>query len=385
MTIMRITSLGVAAAAFATIPALSGSRASPTPADQFAGIAKAYLSMSLPSDWEGIEKLPGTKWAPLPPTSLKNCLPNGDCFARQGSATVGGRNMTVVATGARTMVVHLLFRNMSAPLGESAVVAALEQAGFTAELARCPIRAGTGGTNWYRLKGTGLTTGYLLIQPAGAGRPNEGFVLAQGEELPALQPNQLALYTDQCTAGAQRTPVSTTRPHALLAEAIVALLAPVSGPALYDWKTLTTLPTGIHWIGDAPKPTDLSFKNDPSPVALTGDVAYAGRKFSAMASGTPTQVKNLYLEEMGSHPKGEHMLGVVYEKGITVKLVRCGPVYTESTNNWYSLTSAKTRPAMVRQSIHYDGNSVSDNYELRLDGTLPSRDPRDRNPGSNGC
>jgi len=88
---------------------------------------------------------------------------------------------------------------------------------------------------------------------------------------------------------------------------------------------------------------------------------------------------------MGSHPKGEHMLGAVYEKGITVKLVRCGPVYTESTNNWYSLTSAKTRPAMVRQSIHYDGNSVSDNYELRLDGTLPSRDPRDRNPGSNGC
>ena len=60
-----------------------------------------------------------------------------------------------------------------------------------------------------------------------------------------------------------------------------------------------------------------------------------------MASGTPTQVKNLYLEEMGSHPKGEHMLGVVYEKGITVKLVRCGPVYTESTNNWYSLTSAR--------------------------------------------
>ncbi len=104
-----------------------------------------------------------------------------------------------------------------------------------------------------------------------------------------------------------------------------------------------------------------------------------------MASGTPTQVKNVYLEEMGSHPKGEHMLGVVYEKGIAVKLVRCGPVYTESTNNWYGLTSAKTRPAMVRQSIHYDGNQVSDNYELRLDGSLPARDPRDRNPGSNGC
>ena len=40
---------------------------------------------------------------------------------------------------------------------------------------------------------------------------------------------------------------------------------------------------------------------------------------------------------------------------------------------------------MVRQSIHYDGNWVSDDYELRIDGTLPPRDPRDRNPGSNGC
>jgi hypothetical protein len=60
-------------------------------------------------------------------------------------------------------------------------------------------------------------------------------------------------------------------------------------------------------------------------------------------------------------------------------------VYTESTNNWYSLTSAKTRPAMIRQSIHYDGNQVGDTYELRLDGTLPTRDARDRNPGTNGC
>ena len=91
------------------------------------------------------------------------------------------------------------------------------------------------------------------------------------------------------------------------------------------------------------------------------------------------------LEENGLHPRGEHMLGVVYEKGITVKLVRCGPVYTQSTNNWYSLVSARTRPAMIRQSIRYDGDSVQDSYELRLDGTLPARDPRDRDPGVSDC
>jgi hypothetical protein len=378
---MRITTLGLAIAA----PLLLAFAAPPKPEDDFAGLVKAYLGMSHPTDWEGIEQLPGIKWAPLPAASLKNCLPNGDCFARQGNATVGDRAMTVVATGARTMVIHLLIRNTSAPLGGPAIVAALKAAGYSADLARCPIKAGSGGTDWYRLTGAGGSPGLLAIQPATAGRAGEGYVLSAGDELPALQPNQLALYTEQCAPGAARAPVSTTKPHEALAQTVVALLPPAANATAWDWKTLRELPTGIRWIGDGPKPADLSFKNDPSPVMQTGEAAYAGRKFSVMASGTPTQVRNVYLDEMGQHPKGEHMLGVVYEKGIAVKLVRCGPVYTESTNNWYSLTSAKTRPAMIRQSIGYDGNQVGDMYELRLDGTLPARDPRDRNPGTGGC
>jgi hypothetical protein len=377
---MRITTLGLAIAA----PLLAAFTALPKPEDEFAGLVKAYLSLSQPPDWAGIEALPGIKWAPQA-TSLKNCLPNGDCFARQGNATVGDRAMTVVATGARTMVFHLMIRNTSAPLGEPTIVAALKQAGLTADLVRCPIKAGSGGTDWYRLASAGASSGHLSIQPATPSRAGEGYVLSSGNELPALQPDQLALYSEQCAPGAVRAPVSTTKPHEQLAQTVVGLLPPASGGAAYDWKTFTSLPSGITWSGDGPKPADLSFKNDPNPVMQTGDVAYAGRKFSVMASGTPTQVRNVYLEEMGRHPKGEHMLGVVYEKGIAVKLVRCGPVYTESTNNWYSLTSAKTRPAMIRQSIHYDGNQVSDMYELRLDGTLPARDPRDRNPGTGGC
>ncbi len=126
-------------------------------------------------------------------------------------------------------------------------------------------------------------------------------------------------------------------------------------------------------------------KNDPNPVSLTGSLNHAGRTFSTIASGTPTQVKNVYIDEGGLHPKGEHLLGVVYEKGLAVQLVRCGPIYTESTNNWYRATSNGTRPVMIRQSIGYDGSQVSDAYELRLDGSLPPRDPRDRDPGVNGC
>jgi hypothetical protein len=363
---------------------LAGFNRDRSPESELAGIVKAYLAMNLPADWDGLQQLPAIRWAPLPPTSLQNCLPDGGCFTRQGTATVGGRSLTVIATGARTMVLNLFFRNGGAPLGETAVVNALKQAGLGAELARCPVRGGTGSTNWYRLKG-GSSTGYLSIQAGRAGRPNEGFVLSYGNDLPALQPNQLALYSEQCAAGVAQAPVSTEKPHEIMARTMVALLAPTSGAALYDWKALRELPTSVTWDSGGPRRTDLTLRGDPSPLALTGSVTYAGRRFSVMASGTATQVKNIYFEEGGMHPRGEHMLGVVYEKGIAVRLVRCGPVYTESTNNWYSLNSTRTRPAMILQSIRYEGNQTQEAYVLRLDGTLPARDPRDRNPGVSGC
>jgi hypothetical protein len=382
---MNLRLPGRVAAALVSIALLSAFQPTPSPEQEFVEIVRTYLGMSLPSDWDGVEKLPHTRWAPLPPTSLRNCLPDGGCFTRQGTATVGGRNLTVVATGARTMVFHVYFRNPAAPMGEPAVLAALKLAGLTADLARCPVGAGTGGTNWYRLKGASLSPGILSIQPATASRPTEGFVLSQGEDLPALQPNQLALYSEQCAAGAERKPVATTKPHEQLAQTLVSLLVPAAGPAHYDWKAMAGLATEITWDPAGPKPADLTSRGDPSPLMQSGSASYAGRQFSLAASGTPTQAKTIYVDELGRHPRGEHLLGVVYEKGIAVQLVRCGPVYTESTNNWYRLTSAKTRPATVRQSIHYDGNLVADSYELRLDGSLPARDPRDRDPGVNGC
>ena len=356
-----------------------------TPESELAAVVKAYLSMSLPADWDALEKLPGIRWSALPATALRNCLPDGGCFTRTGTAAIGGRPMTVMATGARTMVQNIFLRNTGTPIGEAAVVTALKDAGLGAELARCPVRGGAGSTNWYRLKAAGITPGFLSIQAGRSGRPNEGFVLSYGEELPALQPNQLALYSEQCGAGVAQAPVSTLKPHEYLAQTVVNLLAPVNGPALPEWKALGGLSTGITWDSAGPRRVDYSSLGDPNPVSQGGWVTYGGRKFSVRASGTTTQVKAVFLEENGMHPRGEHMLGVVYEKGIAVQLVRCGPVYTESTNNWYSLTSRGTRPAMILQSIRYEGNNVQDSYVIRLDGTLPTRDPRDRNPGTNGC
>lgn len=368
----------------ATILLLSGFQAGRSADAELAAIVRSYLGMSLPADWRGIEALPGIRWAALPPTMLQNCLPDGGCFTRQGAAALGGRNAVVMATGARTMVGNIYVRNGGAPLGEAAVVAALERVGFTVQLTRCPIRGGAGSTNWYRLGGTGMSAGFLSIQGPRGTPATEGFVISPGEEIPALQPNQLALYSTECEAGARQTPVATTAPHERLAEVVTSLLVPTSTAAL-TWAGLAALPTGITWTATAPQAMNRSVFGDPNPVALNGTVTWSERRFSATASGTTEQVRHIYLEELGMHPRGEHMLGVVYTKGIAVQLVRCGPVYTESTHNWYSLASARTRPAMIRQSIRHEGNQVQDSYELRLDGSLPARDPRDRNPGVNGC
>jgi hypothetical protein len=362
---------------------LAGFQGSPKPEDDLVALVRAYLGSDLPMDWGGLDGLPGTKWA-AETAMLKNCAPDGGCFTRMGTGTFGGRTVPLMVTGARTMVLNIYLRNAAAPFGEAAVVAALKRVDPASEVVRCPIKGGTGTTNWYKVKGA-KASGFLSIQTVRGTKPSEGFVLSYGDELPALQPNQLANYSLQCAPGEVQKPVATVLPHQRLAEVVVALLVPAAA-AGHDWASLRALQTGIVWDTAAPKKWDLTtLKNDPNPMAVSGHAEYSGRKFSALASGTATQPKNIYLEEMGMHPRGEHMLGVVYEKGIAVRLVRCGPVYTESTNNWYSLISNGTKPAMILQSIRYEGNNVQDSYVLRLDGTLPPRDPRDRDPGVNGC
>jgi hypothetical protein len=363
---------------------LTGARPAGAPDEDLVVLVQAYLGKDLPMDWDGLESLPGTQWAALPPRSLTNCLPDGGCFTRQGTVTLGGSAVTIVASGARTMVLNLYVRNAGTPFGEAAVVAALKKADPSSELVRCPVNGGRGTTNWYKVKGA-KSPGFLSIQTVRGEKPSEGYVISYGAELPRLQPNQLAMYSLECAPGAEQKPVSTVLPHQQLAAVVTALLVPAAAQG-HDWASLRALSTGIVWDTAAPRKWDLTtMKNDPSPMAISGHAEFSGRKFSALASGTATQVRNIYLEEQGQHPRGEHMLGVVYEKGIAVRLMRCGPVYSQSTNNWYSLQSSRTRPAMIQQSISYDGNQVADSYALRLDGSLPPRDSRDRDPGVSGC
>jgi hypothetical protein len=117
----------------------------------------------------------------------------------------------------------------------------------------------------------------------------------------------------------------------------------------------------------------------------SGQLTLSGREFSLLASGQPAKVQWITFDEMRLHPRGEDLLGYLRKQGFDVKLTRCGPVYTESINNWYAVTSPKTHPAMLRQSLRLDGANIQDTYELRFDNTLPKRYPRDRDPGVSGC
>jgi hypothetical protein len=354
------------------------SLAAATPEETLAQQVKMILGKSFNNDWQGLDQIQGIKWAPLPPQMLTNCMPDGGCFARQGAMTVGGRNLVVLASGARTIVSHVYFRNQASPIGADLVLAALKQLGFSADLARCPVPNTQGGTNWYRLTGSTTAPGYLAVQTSCGGKACEGFVVSLGDELPPLQPNQLKLYSEKCTsAAADRKPVSTSLPHEQLVNILVGLLPPVSGPALYDWKVLVGLVPGAQWNPPYPPQAGISQRS--------GNLKLSGREFSLLGSGTAAQVKTIEISENGLHPRGEDVLGLLRAQGLDVRLQRCGPVYTESINNWYSVTSPKTHPVMLRQSLRLDGKQVQDTYELRLDDTLPKRDPRDRDPGVNGC
>src|SRR6201988_3275885 len=140
-----------------------GSSAHAAGPEELIEAVKVALGKNFNTDWSGLDALPGIKWAPLPPTSLQNCLPDGGCFARQGAAKFGDHSMTVIASGARTFVTNIYFRSNARAMGETNVLDALKQAGFASELARCPVKGTIGGTNWYRLESASTNPGVVSV------------------------------------------------------------------------------------------------------------------------------------------------------------------------------------------------------------------------------
>lgn len=382
---MIYKSLSIFAAAIFMANFLATAAGAAGPEDQLVGTVKIALGKTFNTDWSGLETLPGIKWAPLPPASLQNCLPDGGCFTRQGKATFGDRSLIVIASGARTFVTNIYFRGNAAPMGETVVLDALKRGGLAPELARCPVKGTIGGTNWYRLQSASTNPGVLSIQTSCNGKPCEGFQLTLGGDLPQLQARQVALYSEQCSGVPEtRKVVSTSSPQELIVQSLATFI-PTASNAVLDWTAITKALPGAKWNSTTPQRMDLTFKLDPNPYSLTGSIALAQRQFSLIASGTQARPQTVYFDEGGLHPRGEDVLRSLQSQGFDLKLARCGPVYTESTNNWYSVTGAATKPVMLLQSIRMDGKQVQDGYAIRLDNTLPKRDPRDRDPGVSGC
>jgi hypothetical protein len=360
-------------------------QAAGTPEDEIAGIIQAFLAKDFSTEWRGVDSLPRIAWADLPATGLQNCLPDGNCYVRQGTVVVGERNIAATAAGARTFTTSLYLRNAAKPFGEASILTALREASFSAELARCPAAGTAGSSHWYRLRSPKTNPGVLSIQTSCNGTACESFVVSHGEALPPLQASEVRLYSEECGAGSDRKPVSTVLPYERLAQALVSFIPPVTASSPYTWKTFTALKNGITWPSRGATRLNLSYMDDPNPYSMSADVTYAGRHFSAIVSGSQSQPMTLHLIETGLHARGEDVLGALRVQGFTVQLARCGLIYTESTHNWYRVTSTRTRPVVLKQSIRREGNQAQDSYSLRLDGTMPVRDPRDRDPGFGGC
>ena len=199
-----------AGGAFASPP---GAGAAPPDADgtpasaaaEFAALVRAILAPSFAADWRGIEALKQVDWAPLPPKSLRDCLPDGGCHVRQGTAYLGGRPFGVLASGGRGLVTHFHLRNAGEPVGGPAVLAALRREGLAPEPVRCPAAAsgpGAGGTSGYRVAGPGAGPGVVSIQTSCDGRPCEGYVVSPGSGPPPLPPSPPGLRAGRCGTAA---------------------------------------------------------------------------------------------------------------------------------------------------------------------------------------
>ena len=72
---IRISFLSAAVAILMSF-CLGWSAHAAAPEEQLIEAVKVVLGKNFNTDWSGLDALPGIKWAPLPQTSLQNCLPD---------------------------------------------------------------------------------------------------------------------------------------------------------------------------------------------------------------------------------------------------------------------------------------------------------------------
>ena len=361
------------------LPGTACRLAAATPEETLAQDVKIVLGKSFNNDWQGLDQLTGIMWAPLPPTMLQNCMPDGGCFARQGRMTAG-RPKSGRA------------RQRSTHHGGPRVLPQCRIAH------RRAVGPGVAETGWlFRrtgpLPGTEHSRRHELVSPHQQRHGPRLFVRPDFVWRQALRRicsiawrRVAAAATESIEAILGKMHGSGSRPQTRLDHSAPRATVPIF---LWDFShpprdQLFT--TGKHLSAWCRAPNGIrrtrckrESPSDPATSSCQGGPSRCSPAVRHRRSKPLSSARTAYT------PAVKTCWACCVLRDSMSSLQRCGPVYTESINNWYGVTSAKTHPVMLRQSLRLDGKQIQDTYELRLDDTLPKRDPRDRDPGVNGC
>ena len=350
------------------------------PADQLAEVLTVLMmpagSEGSYGDWDQLDRAKQVKWQALPPTMLDEGLPDGSYFTRKGLANLGGVPFGVVATGARTMVVNVYFRNVSAsPVGEDAMLDGLRRRGFAPELARCPAEGAAGaGNKWWRIEQAGKRPAWFNAQTDCNGRKCEGYALLLGAELPTLPPQLQRLYTDRCGGGsAGKAPVPAAAWDVQLATLLTTLI-PADRATFIPWQELDKVST-VKWApmppAEMPNPP---WSDTQHHFYRGGQTDLGGRVMYLTATGTRDSVRSIHAEDQSTQADRGDVLAVLQRQGHRVELARCGKVYQLSNARWYRVSGNGRHAAVLKREVRCDTVACprgQESYSLFLFGTLP--------------
>jgi hypothetical protein len=349
-------------------------------ADQLAVVVDALMlpagSDGTYGDWTGLEAVKQIRWQPLPPTMLDEALPDGSYFTRKGLANLAGQPFGVVATGARTMVVNVYFRNVgAAPMGETAALDALRRHGFSLEIARCPVKGAAGaGNTWWHIKGPKKDPAWFNSQVDCNGKKCEGYALLLGQSLPTLTPQQQHLYTDRCTGTATGTATATVAAWDAQLAMLFTRLMPAAPATSVPWTDIDKAQM-VTWAAMPP------LEMQSPPWSDTGDHFYrggqtdlGGRVMYLTATGDRNAVRTIRIEDQATQANRGDVLTALQRSGFKVELVRCGKIYQLSSGKWYRVSGQGKHPAILRREVGCDTIACPkghESYALALDGVLP--------------
>lgn len=347
-----------------------------TPA--LAELIKPFLILPADSggDWQGLEKHPAIRWAGGPVMSSR-ASPDGNFFARPGQVVVAGRTLTVVASGARSMVFSVYLRDPAPPMDPQALVASLRQAGFSVAPARCPMDARAAAPRrWYRLGLAARKPAFLFAGPLQSG--GSGYILYLAD-LPPMTQSEAALYTDDCAGSARGGGAPAARPtmgQAGVAAVIEALLRAPGAPASLPWPSLSGLPA-ITWRTTTPMKMTSPYTDvgaDNNPRLLDGEFKTATTRMQAVATGDERAANRFMLRDGQHLPRGA-VFAALTRDGYAITALRCGKVYIETSQAWYRISGAGKQPAILYRAHHNSGGVLSEDYALWLGNVLPPAEP----------